>query len=522
MKLKDLLRKSTFVIVISCLLMLLAAVTNLIVPFVLSTFVDNVVALDFNKALLYLLLVISLWIIGYVIAYLNQRCVNKIREKSLIIYRDSIYKKVKNSDSTIDKDFYLSALVNDSVQLDSAIDALFTTISTGLQTLFSFIGLLYLHWIFAVFNVGLIFASILLSSGLEGTVVENQKNRSSKNEEFLAGIRDTLSGFSVWNVYNRKKQMFDNLFHTSTTFEASKESINNVEAKVMTYQYLLSGVGQCISSVVGFLLIVFGNLTVGSIFSQGELAGSFANNLQEAFNGYMQCKGINAVLEEKCAQLPEEDTTIQNINDYDIHIKDLSFSYPDKPIFNGLNLTFEYGKKYLIIGPSGFGKTTLLNLLSKNISDYSGTITLGENEYSTMNNYTVHHYIGYVEQSPYIFKDTMRNNITLYHEYSDSEVKKAMDTALVSEFFDADKVDEVINPDELSGGQNQRIALSRELINDHKIILFDESINAIDKEMTEEIIQQLLQLPQTVILVSHSYDESMKNAFDQVIDITKQ
>ena len=519
MKMIEYVKHSKFHTLLSVLLAILSSAITTWISFILSDFLDSAIALDYQKALFFLLLEITLLVIAILINYWNNKVIDTIRKRSMILYRKYIYRNIENTASKIDIDAYISAMNNDAVHIDATIKSVFDMINEAMKSISAFIGLILLHWVVAFVNVVVIVLNYGCSSYLEKKIEKNEIERSEIMEKFTSSITDIVQGFSVWNLYNAKEKMVHSLQKTSEEYEDKRKHVNRVDTYITDLVYVISAISQMISSFVMLFLIIKGYASVGAFMSEGQLSGQLSNNVNTAFNNLAHLRGIDTILQKRTEQIAEEDKTIQNIISYNLSIQNLSFSYPDKTIFSNVSLHFESGKKYLIIGPSGYGKTTLLNLIDKNLTEYTGSIVLGEKDYSELNHATVHHYIGYVEQTPYIFKDTLKENITLGNTYTGEEIQRAMQEALVTDFMNDE--DDVIDPNGISGGQKQRIALARELIADHKIILFDESINALDKAMTKEIVKQLLSLKQTVILVSHSYDEEMMKKFDCVIDISK-
>ena len=266
-------------------------------------------------------------------------------------------------------------------------------------------------------------------------------------------------------------------------------------------------------------LIYFKVVIPGVILSVGNLSGILFSHLSKFIKNIVKVKGINRLVKDNCVLFEKIDESSKEIENYDIKIKNLSFSYGDKKVLNDINLEFKFGEKYIIIGPSGTGKTTLFNLLSKSIENYSGEIYLGDHNYKNLNAYTIHKSIGYVTQKTHIFNASLKDNITLFdNEYSELHYKKAIKNSQVDEFIiDDDQVIEK-NGNNLSGGQNQRIAIAREIIHGHKIILFDESTNSLDKAKNLEIIKYLTSLDQTVIFIAHNVSEEIINNFEHVID----
>ena len=483
--------------------------------FTLNAMIDS----DSKKVIFFSCLSISLFLICGIFDYYFHIHVNQIREKSLNVYRSRISNNMKNTSAKLNIDSYISALNNDAVQIDNAISTFFASIDGMLNMLTSLFALITFHWEIAVTSIAILFLNRYVSRYLSEKAEKNELKRSSAVESFFMKSSDLLKGFTVFNLYNAKKHLSEKLLEETTNYETERKEVNDTNVFLLILPSILNNIGMGVLLFVTLRLIIVKQIAAGSILTIEQLAGFVSQGFTTGMSGLISIQGINATLQKRTEQIAEEDKTIQNIISYNLSIQNLSFSYPDKTIFSNVSLHFESGKKYLIIGPSGYGKTTLLNLIDKNLTEYTGSIVLGEKDYSELNHATVHHYIGYVEQTPYIFKDTLKENITLGNTYTGEEIQRAMQEALVTDFMNDE--DDVIDPNGISGGQKQRIALARELIADHKIILFDESINALDKAMTKEIVKQLLSLKQTVILVSHSYDEEMMKKFDCVIDISK-
>lgn len=520
MTLRTLLKDAKKETILAIIFDFIAATCTGLSSYSLALFLQTAIEGDYFHCFIWLIIELALYSLSGLTQYTYNREINKIRQIGLFNYKSSIYKNILNANGTIDSKSYLSALNNDANQIDNGILLFFESLNGFLYAIIAFILLITFHWILAATSICILLLNLLLSNYLKKKAEKYENKRSKIMEEFLSFTTDYIEGFSVWNLYNSKNRLFSLLMSKTKDYEYNRNTINNSESLVDLYSFEMNMFGQIILEIIAVILVMNQCVIIGSLLSVGNLSGLFSNYIQISINSLTKYRGIKPILEKRTMLIDEENTSVLPISSYDITISNLSFRFEDKVIFENRNFSFPYSEKILITGPSGYGKTTLLNLISRKLNYQSGDIKIGGISYSDINEYTLHHYIGYVEQSPYIFKDTLKNNITLYNKYTDEEIQSAMSTALVTEFFSFEDMNKTIDPNELSGGQKQRIALARELIADHKVILFDESINALDSELAHTIVKELMKLPQTIIFVSHSDDESIKNQFTQIIDIS--
>ena len=191
---------------------------------------------------------------------------------------------------------------------------------------------------------------------------------------------------------------------------------------------------------------------------------------------------------------------------YDLSISHLSFKYTSKTILDGITYTFKKGNKYLIIGKSGGGKSTLLNLLARLQTNYQGTISLDNEDINKITSKSLTRIICVIEQEPFLFNDSIYHNITLYDKsISKEKVLHALDQVGLS--YLKNSLDSPLkeNAKAISGGEKQRIALARALVRDTPILLLDESTSHLDKNTASEIEQIIFNIPNTtVILISHN------------------
>lgn len=309
-----------------------------------------------------------------------------------------------------------------------------------------------------------------------------------------------------------------------------QNGLNTVDELYKTqkkYMFRLSGVYFLVQfeSVIQSIIVVVGGaafIHLGYIDLQewiafylyaGGLIGS-VQQILDYWQRYKQMTGsakriseIAAEEEEPCGgtmEMPDENR--------DISFQNVSFAYGEGPeVLNGIDLTIRAGKKTVIIGRSGAGKTTMLYLLEQFFVPTSGRILYGDTDISQYARRSWRSGIGYVSQNPVLFTGTIRENV-LYgidRAVGEDELESALRKAQLWDFVCSciNGLDTQVgeNGSKLSGGQRQRVVIARLFLKDPKIILLDEATSSLDPEAKAAINDCLDQLAKdrTIIIVSH-------------------
>lgn len=232
-----------------------------------------------------------------------------------------------------------------------------------------------------------------------------------------------------------------------------------------------------------------------------------ATDYHATLDGQMAYEDINRMIKKN----NEERQEGKEIIDVEkISLEKISLVKDEKEILKNINLTIEKGSRVALVGPSGSGKTTLISLLAGFNSQSSGKIFINGEEVNLKTPSWAGE-ISYISQFPYIFPDTIRNNILFYtkEEVSDEELKKITSLVGLNDLIEnlPNKYDTFIGDagSELSGGQAQRIAIARALVSKREIIILDEPTSHLDIETEFEIKEKLLNLfeNRTVIIATH-------------------
>lgn len=232
---------------------------------------------------------------------------------------------------------------------------------------------------------------------------------------------------------------------------------------------------------------------------------AFGSAFHIAMNGASAGKQILSLLEQPDPEWGEEE-----VNQMDISFNDVTFSYDGKrDVIKNLTMHFDQTGFFSIVGESGCGKSTIVNLLFGAYRPQQGTITIGGKPLSSLSRKSYYSHLSIVSYNTYIFNETVRNNFLLARkDVSDQEIYSALEKVNLLSFIQENGgLDKVITEDgaNISGGQKQRLALAINLIADKDIYVFDEATSNIDIESEAIIMDNIKQLSKDkcVIVISH-------------------
>lgn len=230
-------------------------------------------------------------------------------------------------------------------------------------------------------------------------------------------------------------------------------------------------------------------------------------------------KKFDNIIESKSIELLKINSSLNNSIDF----KNINFRYGNNTkILNNFSYNFEKGKKYVIIGDSGKGKTTLLNILIGKLENYDGDLMWDNKNIKEINKDSIRNKIIYLNQNPHIFNASIKENILLSENISIDRLNKVIKDVGLEPWIKTlpDGINTIIkmNGKNISGGQKQRIVIARGLLRNKDIILLDESTSSLHNEAAVEIEKMIFSNNDlTVIMVTHLLREEIKNMIDDII-----
>jgi ABC-type multidrug transport system fused ATPase/permease subunit len=226
------------------------------------------------------------------------------------------------------------------------------------------------------------------------------------------------------------------------------------------------------------------------------------------------------------SHLPEEEYQAEPIDfSFNIEIKDLLFNYGDKTILNKVSISLLKNEKIAIVGKSGAGKSTVINILIGLLTDYQGEILIDGTPLTPKNILSFRKKVGYIPQDVYLFDDSVANNVAFGRQYEADKITMALMKAnILNDLNDKEGLNTRVGDGggKLSGGQRQRIGIARALYGDPEIIIMDEGTSALDLEVEKKIMSELLEISDnlTLIIVTHRL-ESIRNC-DRIFQLSNE
>lgn len=364
-------------------------------------------------------------------------------------------------------------------------------------------------------------------------VHERTKVLQQRYGDLTSRVQENLSGIRVVKAYTREESEIRNFSVLNDKYYIQNLSLSKLQA---VFQMLITGlIGLSVIVVIwaGGIKVVNHEITIGQIAEfliyVGMLSwpmisiGWVTNMIQRAAAAQ---KRINDIFDTKpeIADAADCDRTFTDIKG-NIEFRDVSFAYPVNPerfILKNISFRVLEGSKLAIVGATGSGKSTLVNLVPRMLDTTSGDILIDGKPIRKIPLGTLRQHIGFVPQDYFLFSDTIRNNITFgVKEATASQVETAAkQAAIYDDIMDFPMQFETMIGERgitLSGGQKQRTCIARAFIRKPRILILDDSLSAVDTKTEDTILRQLDSSTEgaTTIIISHRIS-TVKNC-DQII-----
>ena len=471
-------------------------------------------------------------VIAYTVANAVYRAVYpRFLQRAMQQYRDYAFSRLtQKSLRSFSKEgtaLYVSALTNDCTSIENNyLAATFTLI----ELLFCFWGalimMLYYSPVMLVLAVALSFLPVAVSMKAGNRLTEQEKEISKKNERFVSIVNELLSGFPVIKSFRAEAQASRLFSQRNEQAEEAKKNKRRTEQLISLLANDAGIIAQMGIFLAGaWLAISNKGVTAGVVIVFVQLMNYILNPISQVPLLWSNRKAAIALMEKLSDALSENvrEEGREKLNGFSekIEVKDLTYGYePESHVLKDLDVQFDAGKSYAIVGGSGSGKSTLLNLLMGSSSNYQGEICIDGVSIKNIESESLYQLMTSVQQNVFVFNDTIRNNVTMFHEFSDKEVTLALERSGLSEFIEKRGEDFVCgeNGANLSGGERQRISIARALLRKSPIILVDEATAALDAATARAVSFSILNLVgMTRIVVTHRLEEAILRRYDKIL-----
>ena len=508
-----------FVIIMS-VTVLISVIASVLAPSYQSKAIDKIVSAEYGllprllgiMLVLYLIHGITTLIQGYISASLSQRIVSRLRKQ---LFDRIVHLPISYIDSHSHGDL-ISRMTNDADNISNIVSSSLSSLFSGILTL---IGTLFMMLHFSI-PLGLLSCSTVILTVLFTSFISKHMRRYFVKRQTLLGklngtVEEMVTNYKTITAYNRQDQVIDNF--TDTADQLTKtgiiaEIISNCMGPVMN---MLSNISFVIVSVFGAYFALKGYITVGVISAFIIYSKQFSRPINELAQLYGQIQTAIAGAERVFSILDTETehfegdplTEVKGI----IEFKHVNFSYvPEKRIISDFSLKIESGKRIALVGSTGSGKTTIINLLMRFYDLDSGEILLDGKNINEIALGDLRDSVGIVLQDTKLFSDTIRANLTYaMDETTDEELAAAAKSshcdkiaAKLPEGYDTMLSQTSVS---LSQGEQQLIAIGRAFLSYPRILILDEATSSVDTR-TELSIQNAmneLMKDRTSLIIAH-------------------
>jgi len=516
--------------------MLLSAILfgalNLAVAWLMQQLVDNVSEVQGALPLR----VLALLTAGIILLILPFKALNYFSEprfmkKAMTQFKRFAFEKlVQKSIASFQNEatgVYLSAFSNDLTTIETNyLEKQYILVFNTVWACGAIVLMLAYSPVLAVVAVCLCAMPLFVSSFTGKHMEKAQKATSERNAEFVSSLKDILSGFSVIKSFRAESSATDLLKQSSAAVESAR-------CRKRKLTVILSAIGgiagisaQLGTFLVGAMLAQQGfGITPGILFVFMDLTGAVIVSVREMPELLANRRAALSLVDKMAASLEanvrDEGMDIPNHLENGISIRSLRFGYePGNEILHDINIDFEAGKSYAIVGNSGSGKSTLLNLLMASCHDYDGTICFDNAELRNISSKSLYELVSMIEQNVFVFDASVRDNITMFRDFPAADVDRAVTLSGLSKLIEQSGTDYLCgeNGRGLSGGEKQRISIARGLLQNASVLLADEVTAALDAQTAYQVTGDILKLDGiTRIVVTHALVESLLKQYDGII-----
>lgn len=496
-------------LIISLLTAIINVFFTLLNPILIGDAIDFIIGKD-NVDFQGILKIIGILILSIILASLSQwimtRCTNIITYKTVAALREDVFNKInkvplKYIDSHSHGDI-MSRIINDIDQISTGLLEGFSQLFTGIITILGTLGIM----IAINFKIALVVVLMTpLSILVGGFIAKSSKAMFTEQSKIrgeitgytqeMIGNQKLVKAFSYENSSEEKFQEINSRLYTSGVKSQFFSSLTNPCTR------FVNGIVYATVGIISAISAINGNISIGKISSFLNYANQYTKPFNEISSVITELQSALASAERVFEVLDEEDEPLDKENainlkecNGNIEIKDVSFSYnPDVKLIENFNLSVKKGEKIAIVGPTGCGKTTLINLLMRFYNINSGEIFISGYNINDITRKSSRAMFGMVLQETWLYSGTIKENIAYGKpDATDEEIIEAAKMAHAHEFITRlpNGYDTKISGDgnNISQGQKQLLCIARIMLTKPPMLILDEATSSIDTR-TEIFIQ---------------------------------
>lgn len=482
---------------------LLYSCQGIVIPIIIQM-AGHIDSSDSRDLIVFTFSSISLWVVVYAFMYIENILLRSIIRAFNVSLSENILKNHAAFPKNISDSELCSLLTQDLGIVDQEfLQSFLISPVWGASVLVSVIYLLKQNIIVgSLFTVGA-FLMILPQFIFKRKLKESGELLSSSKEKNLRAITDFGKGIETIICNQAEKENVKQTLITLSEMETTQFKYYTLHNLVMFWTGPLKAVGLIGPFVIG---LVMKQNSITTLIAMMSASTYLINPLQQILEAIASIQASQVIKDKLLtfgseSEIPSKGLHIHTLEE--IQLKNVTKSYDNQEIFRDVTVTFSLSQHNLIVGDSGIGKTTLFRLISGQDKAYSGKIIFksidGRELTPNLDN------IAIIHQNPYVFHTSVRYNLTLYQDYSDSLLISTLKKVGLWEAC-CHQLDYELTGDNFSGGQIIKLEIARAILRGKQVILADEMMASLDAASSKEISNVLKQLPNSIIEIAHHYN----------------
>ncbi len=473
----------------------------------------------------------NLWIVGLALVGLNAvgglfnfckgRWQSKAGENVALYLREQLYGHIQH----LPFSYHVKAETGDLVQrCTSDVDTVRRFLASQLMAVFSAVLMIVVALVMLFNkNVKLALISMVMVPGLFlfaylffKWVVKSFREADESEGKMSAVLQENLTGVRVVRAFGQQQYEVEKFHDSSLDLKKKNFKLSKLLAVYWAASDGMSMTQSCLTLLFCVIFAARGEITIGTMVVFTSYVGKLlwpirqlGRILSDAGKSFVAIERIDEILQEPVE--PEEPNAVRPALSGDIVFDHVSFGYDGKrDVLNDMSFTIPAGKTVAILGATGSGKSSIVHLLQRLFAPQSGKITIGGVDIQQIDRSYLRSRVGLVLQEPFLYSKTLRDNVGVAVRRPSQEAieRAAQDAAALSFIMESENGWDTVVGERgvtLSGGQKQRVAIARTLMKENDILIFDDSLSAVDTETDAAIRKALKERSRdtTTIIISH-------------------